>query len=102
MKKNYAVVIYEKTQPAVDGAIAAGYADTYSVLSEENRAALRDNTVKGLCYKRFLTKYADGTNDLYTEDGTTKNPNNLFNNSNSAVDGDNATIPDDGKEDATE
>ncbi len=102
MKKNYAVVIYEKTQPATDGAIAAGYVDTYSVLSEENRAALRDNTVKGLCYKRFLTKYADGTNDLYTEDGVTKNPNNLFNDSNSATDGDNVTIPDDGKEDATE
>lgn len=101
-KKNYAVVIYEKTSATVAGAVAAGYADTYSVLSEENRAALRENTVKGLCYKRFLTKYADGSSDLYVDGGATKNPDNLFKNTSDASEGDNASISDDSKEDAAE
>ncbi|MGN1206235.1 MAG: right-handed parallel beta-helix repeat-containing protein [Eubacterium sp.] len=101
-KKNYAVIIYEKTQPAVEGAIAAGYADTYSILSAENREALRENTVTGTCYKRFLTKFADGTNDLYVENGTKKNPDNLFKHAENASEEDNTPITDDGKEDATE
>ncbi len=78
-KKNYAVIIYEITEPNTDGSINAGYAATVSSLSAENREALRNNTVGNNCYKRFITKKADGSNDLYAADGT-KNQENLFKN----------------------
>ena len=66
-----------------------------------------------LTYKDDHTDVVYGNADFVNErvktklsviktDGVTKNPNNLFNDSNSATDGDNVTIPDDGKEDATE
>lgn len=80
-KSYYAVVIYEKTEPAVTGAINAGYPATYCEISEQNRADLRKNTVGENCYQRFLTKKEDGSNDLYVINANgkkVKNPDTLF------------------------
>ncbi|MCR5798391.1 MAG: right-handed parallel beta-helix repeat-containing protein [Eubacterium sp.] len=94
-KKNYAIRILELTTAVTQGAINAGYADTISSVSEKNQADMRNNTVGEMCYKRFLTKYADGSNDLYVDklddDGKPvedaegnvvriKNPKTLFSN----------------------
>ncbi len=101
LKKNYAVIINMLTQAPTSGAANAGYADTVCSLSAENIEALRNNTVGKNCYKRFITKNADGSTDLYGADGK-KNPDNLFKYVENADEGETTVIDVETETDVTE
>lgn len=82
----YAVVIYMQTAANVDGAVAAGYPDTISQISDQNKLDLQNNTVLAGCKPKFRIRYSDmGGEDEYIE----------FNNNDSATEG-GSTIPEDG------
>lgn len=84
-RKNCAVRIEMKASATVQAAVNAGYADSYSVLSDQNLLDLKNNTVLEGCYKYFRIVYEDGTYKPREEC--------LFNDSSSANDGED-TSPD--------
>lgn len=84
-RKNCAVRIDMRSSASVAAAVSAGYADSYSQLSEQNFMDLKKNTVLEGCYKYFRIVYEDGTYKPREEC--------MFDNSSSASDGDD-TSPD--------
>lgn len=60
-RKNCAVRIEMKASASVEAAVNAGYADSYSQLSEQNLLDLKNNKVLSGCYKYFKIVYEDGT-----------------------------------------
>lgn len=88
-KKNCAVRIDMKSSADVQAAINAGYADSYSQITEQNIIDLRDNTVGVGCYKYFRIVNEDGSDRDHKEC--------MFNNSANASEGE-----DDSKEEPIE
>lgn len=78
-KKYYAIAIRMQSSAEVQGAINAGYADTFCEITEQNRLDMKKNTVLEGCYKKFRILNADGSVD----DG-----DNYFEDSSSADEGD--------------
>ena len=73
-----------KSSTEIQAAINAGYADSYSQITEQNIIDLRDNTVGEGCYKYFRIVNEDGSDRDHKEC--------MFNNAADASDGeDNST-----------
>ncbi len=60
VKNHYAIVVYMLESAEVDSAVNAGYPDTVSEISEQNKIDMQENTVyySKLCNKKFLIKYS--------------------------------------------
>lgn len=83
-KRNCAIRIDMKSSTEIQAAISAGYADSYSQLTEQNIIDLKDNTVGEGCYKYFRIVNEDGSDRDHKEC--------MFNNVAGASDGeDNST-----------
>lgn len=85
-KKNCAIRIDMKSSADIQAAIDAGYADSYSQLTEQNLIDLRDNTVGEGCYKYFRIVNEDGSDRDHKEC--------MFNNTTGASDGEDTSKED--------